>query len=119
VSFYYEYQKQEALRRGEDFRTIRAPKFLGYFERVLKKSGGPFLNGKRLTYADLSLFQIVAGLRHAFPKASAALEKKHRRVVEVHDRVAARPRIKAYLASERRIPFNRLGIFRHYPELDG
>jgi glutathione S-transferase len=119
VNFYYEDQKPEALRRGEDFRTRRAPKFFGYFEHVLKKSGGPFLTGKRLTYADLSLFQIVAGLRYAFPKASAALEKKHRRVAEVHDRVAARPRIKAYFASERRIPFNRLGIFRHYPELDG
>jgi glutathione S-transferase len=119
VNLYYEDQKPEAHRRGEDFRTSRAPKFLGYFEGVLKKSGGPFLTGRRLTYADLSLFQVVAGLRYAFPKAAARLEKKHKRVVEVHDRVAARPRIKAYLASDRRIPFNRLGIFRHYPELDG
>jgi glutathione S-transferase len=119
VNFYYEDQKPEALRRAEDFRASRAPKFLGYFEHVVKKSGGPFLTGRRLTYADLSLFQIVAGLRYAFPRASAGLEKKHRRVVELHDRVAERSRIKAYLASDRRIPFNRLGTFRNYPELDG
>jgi glutathione S-transferase len=37
----------------------------------------------------------------------------------LHDRVAKRPRVAAYLASERRIPFNEDGIFRHYPELDG
>ena len=37
----------------------------------------------------------------------------------VHDRVAMRPNIAAYLASKRRIPFNQYGIFRHYPELDG
>jgi glutathione S-transferase len=39
-------------------------------------------------------------------------------VVALHDRVAARARIAAYLASPRRIAFNRSGIFRHYPELD-
>jgi glutathione S-transferase len=77
------------------------------------------LLGARLTYADLSLFQIVSGLRYAFPRAMARLERKHPRVVAVHDRVAERPRIRAYLASERRLPFNEHGIFRHYPELDG
>ena len=119
VNFYYEDQKPEAHRRGEDFRASRAPKFLGYFERVLKKSGGPFLTGRRVTYADLSLFQVVDGLRYAFPKSAVRLEKKHPRVVEVHDRVAVRPRVRAYLESDRRIPFNKLGIFRYYPELDG
>jgi glutathione S-transferase len=33
-------------------------------------------------------------------------------------RVAARPRLAAYLASPRRIAFNEHGLFRHYPELD-
>jgi glutathione S-transferase len=115
---YYEEQQKEAKRRTKDFLENRAPKFLGYFERVLKQSGGDFLTGRRVTYADLSLFQIVEGLRYAFPNAMARLEKKHKRVLELHDRVAARPRIAAYLKSERRIPFNEMGIFRRYAELD-
>ena len=116
---YYEDQKKEAKRRAEDFRESRAPKFLHYFESVIEKSGGPFLLGRRLTYPDLSLFQIVAGLRFALPTMTKRLERKVPRVVAVHDRVAARPRVAAYLASARRIPFNEWGIFRHYPELDG
>lgn len=114
---YYEDQRAPAKRRAADFIKNRAPKFVNYFERVLA-SGGPYLNGRTLTYADLSLFQIVAGLRYAFPKAMQRLEKKVPHVIALHDRVAARPRIAAYLASPRRIPFNKSGIFRHYPELD-
>jgi glutathione S-transferase len=118
---YYEDQKPEAKIRAGDFLTSRAPKYLGYFERVLagnRAGKGKHLVGARVTYADLSLFQIVAGLRYAFPKAMATLEKKHPRVVALHDAVAARPNIAAYLASPRRIDFNQQGIFRHYPELD-
>jgi glutathione S-transferase len=118
---YYEDQKPEAKRRTEDFLEHRVPKYLGYFERVLKanKPGkGRCLVGARATYADLSLFQIVAGLRYAFPKAMVRLAKKYPNVLAVHDAVAARPRIAAYLKSPRRIPFNEMGIFRHYPELD-
>jgi glutathione S-transferase len=118
VNLYYEDQKPEAERRANDFRAERAPKYLGYFERVLKASGGPYLNGRKLTYADLSLFQIAEGLRYAFPRASAKWEQKHPRVAEVRSRVAVRPCIKKYLASNRRIPFNEMGIFRRYPELD-
>jgi len=117
---YYEDQKKEAKRRAADFLASRAPKYLGYFERALERNpaGDKCLVGARLTYADLSLFQIVEGLRYAFPRAMQRLERKHKRVVALHDRVAARPRIKAYLDSDRRIPFNEQGIFRHYPELD-
>jgi glutathione S-transferase len=118
---YYEDQKPEAKSRAADFLKTRAPKYLGYFERVLEgnRAGkGRHLVGARLTYADLSLFQIVAGLRYAFPKAMKRLEKRHPNVVAVHDAVAARPNIARYLDSERRIPFNQVGIFRHYPELD-
>ncbi len=116
---YYEDQKKEAKRRTADFLKNRAPKYFGHFEDVLARNrGSKYLAGKRLTYADLSLFQIVAGMRYAFPKAMAKLEKKLPRVVAVHDLVTARPRIAAYLASERRIPFNESGIFRHYKELD-
>ena len=80
--------------------------------------GPAHLVGAELTYPDLSLFQVVAGLRYAFPRAMTLLEPKYPRVVELHDRVAARPGITAYLTSNRRIPFNEHGIFRHYPELD-
>ena len=83
------------------------------------KPGNAYLVGARHSYPDLSLFQIVAGLRYAFPRAMAQLEPQYQRVVALHDRVSARPRIAAYLASSRRIPFNQHGIFRHYPELDG
>ena len=118
AGLYYEDQRAAAKRRAADFRKNRAPKFLRYFEDVLKKSGGPYLLGRGLSYADLSLFQVVAGLRFAFPKAMRRLERKMPRVMALHDRVAERPRIAAYLASKRRIAFNQSGIFRHYPELD-
>jgi glutathione S-transferase len=119
-NLYYEDQRQEAKARTTDFLKSRAPKYLGYFERMLERSstGSDHLLGAELTYPDLSLFQIVAGLRYAFPRAMARLEPRHPRLVALHDRVAARPRIAAYLASDRRIPFNQHGIFRHYPELD-
>jgi glutathione S-transferase len=117
-ALYYEDQRKEAKRRSENFRRHRPPKFLGYFEDVIEKSGGPFLLGRRLTYPDLSLFQIVEGLRYAFPQMMQRLERKIPRVVAVHERAAKRPRIAAYLASERRIPLNEMGIFRCYKELD-
>jgi len=115
---YYEDQKPEAKRFAENFLGERAPKYFGYFEAVLKKSGGPFVAGRKLTYVDLSLFQLIAGLRYAFPSAMKRIEKKVPGVVGVHDRVIARPRIEAYLNSDCRIAFNEMGIFRHYPELD-
>jgi len=117
-SLYYEDQRGEAARRAGFFLKERAPKFLGYFERAVAGNGGKFLAGAKLSYPDLSLFQIVAGMRYAFPRAMARFEKNLPRVKELHDAVAARPRIKAYLALKRRIPFNRQGIFRNYPELD-
>jgi glutathione S-transferase len=116
---YYEDQKPEAARRAGDFRTHRAPKFFAYFERVLAASGGAYLTGRRVTTADLSLFQVVAGLRYAFPQLSKRLAERHPRIVALHDHVAARPRIAAYLKSGRRIAFNQMGIFRAYDELDG
>jgi glutathione S-transferase len=119
-SLYYEDQRPEAKRRTADFLQSRAPKYLGYFEKVLTRNpaGDEYLVGANLTYSDLSLFQVVAGLRYAFPRAMARLEPKYPRVIALHDRVAARPRIAAYLSSSRRIAFNEHGIFRHYPELD-
>ena len=118
-SLYYEDQKAEAKRYTRVHLKERVPKYLGYFERVITKGRGPFLLGRKLCYADLSLFQLVSGLRYAFPSAMPAIEKKVPRVIEVHDRVIARPNIERYLNSKRRIPFNESGIFRHYSELDG
>jgi glutathione S-transferase len=115
---YYEDQKPEARRYAEGFLHERVPKYLGYFESVLEKSGGPNVLGRKFSYMDLSLFQLIEGLRYAFPKAITRIERKVPQVVKVRDLVAARPRIKAYLASPRRIAFNESGIFRHYPELD-
>ncbi len=115
---YYEDQKPEAKRFTENFLAERAPKYLGYFELALKKSGGPNVLGRKFSYIDLSLFQLIEGLRYAFPNSMKRIERDVPRVVAVRDRVAARPRIKAYCVSERRLPFNELGIFRHYPELD-
>ena len=119
-SLYYADQKPEAKRRSEAFVGERLPKFLRWFDRVLERNPrrSGWLAGARRTTADLSLFQLVEGMRYAFPKAMARLERDHPRVVEVRDRVADRPRIARYLASERRVPFNEEGIFRRYPELD-
>ncbi|HUB84079.1 MAG TPA: glutathione S-transferase [Rhizomicrobium sp.] len=118
-SLYYEDQKKEAAKRARDFRESRLPKFLGYFDGVLENTGTGWLAGRQHSYADLSLFQIVEGLRFAFPRAMAKMERKFPRLVMLHARVTERPGIARYLASERRIPFNNQGIFRHYKELDG
>ena len=115
---YYEEQRPAAKRRTADFWRYRVPKILGYFERVLARSGGPHVLGRRLCYVDLSLFQIIEGLRYAFPKRMRRFEKKVPRLVALHDRVAKRPRIAAYLASKRRIPFSQWGIYRYFKELD-
>jgi glutathione S-transferase len=117
---YYEDQKPAAKRRAADFIENRIPKFLDYFERILKKNPprGEYLFGGRVCYVDLSMFQMIAGLRYAFPRAMARIERKYPRVIALHDRVEERPRLAAYLASPRRLPFNQEGIFRHYPELD-
>jgi glutathione S-transferase len=89
VSLYYEDQKEAARRRSQLFVEQRLPRFLGYFQRVLEHNGGEVLVGDRVSYVDLAVFQVLAGLEYAF------------------------------LESDRRQPFNEDGIFRRYPELDG
>ena len=118
-TLYYEEQKRAAKRRAENFTAERLPKFLGYFEQILARNGGRFLVGNTQSYVDLSLFQMIEGVRYAFPRTMAKQVRNHRRVIALSDRVAVRPRLAAYLASGRRLPFNQQGIFRHYPELDG
>jgi glutathione S-transferase len=117
-SLYYEDQRLEAKKRTREFWKERVPKFAGYFEGLLEVSGGAFITGRKLTYVDLSLFQIVEGFRYAFPKRMKSFERRIPALLELHDRVARRPNIKTYLSSDRRIPFNEDGIFRHYGELD-
>lgn len=120
IGAYYEDQKPEAARRAAEFREQRLPKFVGWLDSILARNpAGPrHLVGGKLSYADLSLFQVVEGLRYAYPKATQKALAKAPGVVRLHDRVASLPRIAAYLRSPRRIPFNEQGIFRHYPELD-
>ena len=120
VELYYEDQKPEALRRSESFRRDRLPKLLDWFEAILERnpSGPSHLVGGRLTYVDLSLWHLVAGLEYAFPRAMAAQMPQRKRTRALAAAVPRRPRIRAYLDSPRRLPFNEQGLFRHYPELD-
>ena len=120
-SLYYEEQKAESLRRAENFRTLRLPKYLGYFERLLAANPGGerHLVGKSISYADLSLFQVLEGLDYAFPRTMRRLKGSHPGLAALQREVARRPRIAAYVASPRRMAFNQHGLFRHYPELDG
>lgn len=119
-SLYYRQQKPEARRRAKYFTKERAPELMGYFERVVQRNsaGSGYMIGRSLSYIDLSMFQIIAGMRYAFPKTMPRLEAKLPGLVALHEKLAQRPAIAAYLASERRIPFNEDGIFRHYPELE-
>lgn len=117
-SLYYEEQKPEALRRSQRFLAERLPKFLGYFERVLKANGHGCMVGRSLSYVDLSMFQLVEGLRYALPRNMERVEPGYPGLVALRDKVAAQPNTAAYLNSPRRLPFNDKGLFRHYPELD-
>ena len=119
-NLYYEDQKREAKRRAAAFTGERLPKFLDYFEEILAaRSKGDYLAGRKISYVDLSIFQMIAGLRYAYPRTMKKLEPRSNRLIALHNRIALRPRLAAYLASSRRLPFNQEGIFRHYPELDG
>ena len=119
-SLYYEEQKPEAKRRAKDFRENRLPKFLDYFELLLERNPKrtDYLLTKRVSYVDLSLFQMIAGLRYAWPRKMAQLEPAHPRLAALHDQISSRRQLTSYLSSHRRLPFNQEGIFRHYPELD-
>jgi glutathione S-transferase len=123
---YYAQQKAAARRRSKDFISHRLPKFLNYFETVLERNGArrsgarrsPWMVGRSLTYVDLSMAQVIAGLQFAFPKASRAKLRLCPRLRRLHEAAFARPNIQRYLHSGRRVAFNNDGIFRHYPELE-
>lgn len=116
-SLAYEDQKLEALRRTADFLATRLDKYFGYFEKVLERNGGQAVSGQ-VSYVDLSLFQLVAGMNYAFPRAMAARASKYPRLMANFIEVGRRPRLALYLASPRRLPFSEKGLFRKYPELD-
>lgn len=117
---YYEDQKPEAARRAHDFLRNRLPKFMSYFEQVLARNsaGDRHLVGARLSYVDLSAFQMIEGAQYAFPRSMQQLAARYPKLMLLHEHVRRRPRIAAYLSSPRRIPFNEQGIFRYYPDLD-
>ena len=119
-TLYYEEQKDAALLAAQKFLEFRLPKYLGYFEKVIARNaqGGRYLAGNAVTYADLSMFQLVEGLRYAFPDNMAKTEANYPRLIALRDEVAQRPKLRAYLNSPRRIAFNENGIFRRYRELD-
>jgi glutathione S-transferase len=120
ASLYYEDQKREARERTRAFLSERLPKYLGYFERMIEnnRTGRGHMVGRSLSYVDLSVFQLVAGLRYAFPRTMARREPDYARLIALHDKVVANANVSAYLASPRRIDFNEDGVFRHYPELE-
>ena len=120
TSLYYEDQKSEAKARAAAFLAHRAPKYFGYFERVLNDNpaGPAHAVGAALTPVDLSLFQVWAGMAYAFPRAMTGADARYPALGRLAASVAARPNIARYLASPRRIPFNQSGVFRHYRELD-
>ncbi len=120
TDLYYLDQKSEAEARASAFLAHRVPKYFGYFERVLNDNpaGPAHAVGSALTIVDLSLFQIWAGMGYAFPRAFAGAEKLYPALAALAAHVPARPNVARYLASERRLPFNESGVFRHYPELD-
>jgi glutathione S-transferase len=119
-AYAYEEQKAAAKRRTKDFLSARLPKFLGYFERVLERNRtrAPWMVGTQLTYADLSMAHVLAGLQYAFPIAIRKAMRNRPRLRALHDHAFERPRIALYTASVRRLPFNNEDLFRHYPELD-
>ena len=120
TTLYYEDQMDAAKARSVEFIKHRIPKFMDYFERILKRNtqGDAQAVGDSLTYVDLSLFQLFEGLSYAFPRATKNFRADYPALAALHEAVRARPNISGYLASKRRVPFNESGIFRHYSELD-
>ncbi len=119
-ALFYEEQKDEAAAANEKFHELRVPKYFGYFEIVIARnsSASGWLVGDALSYGDTSIYHLVEGMNYAWPKRWASVAGNYPGMCQIRNRVAARPNIQSYLASERRIPFNTNGVFRHYPELD-
>ena len=119
-SLYYEDQKPEAQRRAAALRRASASRSTSATSSGRsRRSGGAHLVGdaaSRTSTCRCSRCSTASGT----PSRARwrGLARRIRARSRSRERVAARPRIAAYLASPRRIPFNEDGIFRHYPELD-
>ena len=72
-----------------------------------------------MSYVDLSMFQVLEGLSYAFPRTMRRLAPQMKRLQRLRESVRERPRVAAYLASPRRVPFNEDDLFRNYPEMEG
>jgi glutathione S-transferase len=115
-SLYYQDQMDAAYEAARHFRDERIPKFLDHFEAALEENGGPYMLGDGWTHIDTSLFQVMEGLDYMFPNRMRELD--YPRLELCRQAVTEIDGIEEYLASDRRLPFNEDGIFRHYPELD-
>lgn len=116
AALYYQDQMDPAYEAAQHFRDERIPKYLDHFETALEENGGPCMLGDRWTHVDTSLFQLLEGLDYMFPNRMRELD--YPRLELCRQAVMEIEGIEQYLASDRRLPFNEDGIFRHYPELD-
>ena len=92
--------------------------FFDHFVTAYGICDGQYVAGTSISHVDTSLFQLVAGLRYAFPNRMAAVESDYPCLIGCSNAVSTIEGIAAYLASDRRIAFNEDGIFRHYEDLD-
>jgi glutathione S-transferase len=79
---------------------------------------GKHLVGEKLTFADTTVWHVLDGLQFAFPKEVEARKADYPLLFETFfPSVKEQEHLRAYLASERRLPYSQ-GVFRHYAELD-
>lgn len=120
VRLKYEDQLEESGRRAEETRKFRIPKFLSYFNLVIKGNKEEsdrewkHLIGSTMTTADLGLYHVIDGLQHAFPNLMRKLEAvpDYAEVFALKNGVAAEPSIAAYMKGDRREKFSH-GIYRY------
>ena len=112
-------QQNAAAQAAKAFRDERIPKYFDHFEAAYGKSDGPFVAGERWSHVDTSIFQLIEGLRYAFPDRMNSIEGDYPKLIAARDAVARIDGVAAYLGSDKRLAFNEDGIFRHYKELDG
>ena len=117
-SLYYEDQKAPAKKRTEEFWKDRVPKYLGYFEDLCARQWRGLCHRPPADLCRPVAVPDRGGAALRFSQAHEGVRAEIPGLVALHDRVAARPNIKAYLASDRRIAFNEDGIFRRYKALD-
>jgi glutathione S-transferase len=118
-------QRAETVRRSSQFIAFRLPRLIRYLETVAERNAErtgrvrvAWMVGTRLSHVDLSVAQLIEGLRHALPRVSSRLLEMAPRLRALHAQVIALPRIRLYLDSGRRTPFDARSLFRHDAELD-